>query len=1027
MPHFEHISIDNGLPSNTVNCAIEDKQGFMWFGTRKGLYRYDGYEFRDYNINQIVNGLAQTTDGTIFVSTDGYSLMAINPVSGRVTIIDKGPSGGGHNTFVDFYGHIWYSDRNGVNRYNPVAHKTIHYPLKKTTYIWHKGSFVEDGKHHLWVLGTEVGLFKFDRKANQLHCIVGLDCPRKGLFDAGNMDLYRGIIDSQQILWAGSSKGLLRYDIANDSFKFVYDASLVFAAFESINANNEDIVWFGTDRGIGIFDPKTKQSKKLTGILPFSFSVNQILKTQNDNVWFCTSEGLLLYSPYKQAIQSLKLPQTNANGKYNNIHAILQDKADPRGQTFWLLSAYNGLWKWNRANNALKRFAMPQYDGAFEGLWLDQDDKNRIWIGGNQWAVWSDGYIDQTTDPHREGVFLFDPKKEQFLSIPFKTHPTFFSVPFYSLGKIDRKNRLWLVNYYEGIHAIDLATGQELALWDKVSDDSIMKGGNWVMAIFEDRQGRMWFGTNHGLWYFDETNKKLVSTKQNNPAGLETAILKITEDKAGLLWVTGWDMLAKIDTSGKILKRWSRATGLVDTECRQVAVDAQNNIWVGTYDGLQQFTEANNSFRRLTIENGLLSNNTMTGFWTKKNELIVGGDGGLNTIDIEKIKIVQPHKAPQFSKILVNDKPIGTIQNKGPEISLKREQNGIQFFFTALNFEKKHLNQYSYYLENWDKSWHKTTENSAMYSNLSGGHYVFHVKQNTDNKESVFRFAIAFYWYETAWAKALFGLLIVGLVLYFSVSRAMYRRLFTELKIEQSEMQKKDQELANQRIEYSQKIIQTEITALRAQMNPHFIFNCLNSIQLFTAQNNIDKASNYLSKFSRLIRLVLENSRSEKVTLENELESLRLYIELEAMRFRDKFSYTISVAPSIDQGYVQIPPLLLQPFVENAIWHGLMHKEEGGKVTITVEPQYITTISTNLQDIMAIQVTITDDGVGREKSAEFKSKSVTKTKSFGMKVTAERIELINQLYKTETKVQIIDLKDTNGQASGTTIIIEIPV
>ena len=227
--------------------------------------------------------------------------------------------------------------------------------------------------------------------------------------------------------------------------------------------------------------------------------------------------------------------------------------------------------------------------------------------------------------------------------------------------------------------------------------------------------------------------------------------------------------------------------------------------------------------------------------------------------------------------------------------------------------------------------------------------------------------------------------------------------------------------------EYNQKIAQTEITALRAQMNPHFIFNCLNSIQLFTAQNNIDKASNYLSKFSRLIRLVLENSRSEKVTLENELESLRLYIELEAMRFRDKFSYTISVAPSIDQGYVQIPPLLLQPFVENAIWHGLMHKEEGGKVIIIVEPQYITAIGAGLQDITAIQVTITDDGVGREKSAEFKSKSVTKNKSFGMKVTAERIELINQLYKTETIVQIIDLKDANGQASGTTIVIEIPV
>ena len=241
--------------------------------------------------------------------------------------------------------------------------------------------------------------------------------------------------------------------------------------------------------------------------------------------------------------------------------------------------------------------------------------------------------------------------------------------------------------------------------------------------------------------------------------------------------------------------------------------------------------------------------------------------------------------------------------------------------------------------------------------------------------------------------------------------------LIERVKSTQKTAMDKNNSLNMELVELQQKISQTEITALRAQMNPHFIFNCLNSIQLFTAQNEAEKASEYLSKFSRLIRLVLENSRSEKVTLENELETLRLYIEMEAMRFKGKVSYHINIAEGIDTGYIQIPPLLVQPFVENAIWHGLMHKEEGGIVKVEV-----TQPNENL-----LHIEISDDGIGREKAAEFKSKSATVNKSFGMKVTNERIELINQLYKSTTKVQVFDLNNQQGQATGTKVVVEIPI
>ena len=216
---------------------------------------------------------------------------------------------------------------------------------------------------------------------------------------------------------------------------------------------------------------------------------------------------------------------------------------------------------------------------------------------------------------------------------------------------------------------------------------------------------------------------------------------------------------------------------------------------------------------------------------------------------------------------------------------------------------------------------------------------------------------------------------------------------------------------------FEHKIAETEMIALRAQMNPHFIFNCLNSIKLYTLENDSQTASEYLTKFSQLIRLVLENSRSEKVTLQKELETLKLYIELEAMRFKDKVQYKINVVPHIDQQYIEIPPLLLQPYVENAIWHGLMHKPEGGNINIDIaQPtEYL------------LHIEITDDGIGRQMAGQHKSKSATRQKSFGLKMTSERLDAINHIYQTKTEVKIVDLVDTEGNAAGTKVIIEIPL
>jgi tetratricopeptide (TPR) repeat protein len=230
------------------------------------------------------------------------------------------------------------------------------------------------------------------------------------------------------------------------------------------------------------------------------------------------------------------------------------------------------------------------------------------------------------------------------------------------------------------------------------------------------------------------------------------------------------------------------------------------------------------------------------------------------------------------------------------------------------------------------------------------------------------------------------------------------------------QMEKQKAEQKQRESEFERKVSDAALNSLRSQMNPHFIFNCLNSIKLYAVENNQDAATSYLGKFSRLMRLVLENSKSDRITLQQEIETLQLYMEMEAMRFKEKLHHEIKIADNVDLDYIEIPPMLIQPYIENAIWHGLMPKEDGGTLVVSFTCQ-----DNNLEII------VTDNGVGRAKSAELKSKSTTAHKSFGMSITHQRIELINQMYKTNMSVLVNDLHDGQGNAAGTEIRINIPV
>jgi hypothetical protein len=265
------------------------------------------------------------------------------------------------------------------------------------------------------------------------------------------------------------------------------------------------------------------------------------------------------------------------------------------------------------------------------------------------------------------------------------------------------------------------------------------------------------------------------------------------------------------------------------------------------------------------------------------------------------------------------------------------------------------------------------------------------------------------------------NLLIGGLLLFIGLSVFVYRNISLRRKNEKlrlnHQLQIQQFESEHTKAKLQKHAADLEMQALRAQMNPHFIFNCLNAINHFILKNETEIASDYLTRFARLIRMVLQSSSQKYIPLHDELETLKLYISMESVRFRNHFSYSLHCHPSVEIEMMQIPPMLLQPFVENAIWHGLMHRTEGGRLSIDIE-----------EVGGLLQCTIQDNGIGRRRAAELKSKSASFKKSMGVEITANRLQMLyNGNGGSADALRIVDLEDEGGEPVGTRVILRIPI
>ncbi|MEI6021367.1 MAG: histidine kinase, partial [Bacteroidota bacterium] len=339
---------------------------------------------------------------------------------------------------------------------------------------------------------------------------------------------------------------------------------------------------------------------------------------------------------------------------------------------------------------------------------------------------------------------------------------------------------------------------------------------------------------------------------------------------------------------------------------------------------------------------------------------------------------------------------------------LPSDYNTISFYYRGICFTNPDKVLYQKKLEGLaqDKEWSSPSkEDYIKYTNLAPGKYTFKVRSCNnegiwDNEDIAFSFTIRSPFYLTWWFITLVILvLVVG--------------TYTAIAVRIIKIKKK------QKVEFDRKVEMSkiELKALRSQMNPHFIFNSLNSIQHYIFNTRSDEAIKYLNKFARLVRVILNNSEKPTVTVGEDLEALKLYLELEQMRFEEKFDFEVKVDESVDPDYDIMPPLLMQPYVENAILHGLNPLPHKGKLSIDLQSKNNFLICT-----------IKDNGIGREKSNEIRrTMPQNKHKSLGMKITEDRLKILNEINRSQLSVIITDLKDAQGNATGTQVQLFVPI
>jgi ligand-binding sensor domain-containing protein len=971
---FTNFSTTEGLSESSVQAICEDKRGNLWLGTAgSGLIRFDGYTFFNYR------------DEAIF---DDDSISAI---------------------IEDRSGLLWIATEKGIYQFDGNRFRFLtNLDGEAIT------SMLEDRAGIFWI-GTTTELLRFDQKAfsrvnevrqrfteNAVHCLF---------------------MDSQSNLWIGTNHGVIKY--INGAYDFFENhVNVLNKTINDINEDSEGNIWFATDAGLTKFTGLSFENvndKMIT-----TNGVKTISIDSRNQLWLGTSTGIIKYdgkhfrhvdiSPkqtgktvlcsYRDSQANLWFGSASGFSKLDNEQFSYLRENDQMGKRVYSVApalngnilcgtSLGGITVFNGEDYSLLDHREGFTNSIVQSFFYSPDSS--LWIG-----------------THDDGVYRFSKSVVRHYSkedgFPLNNITGFAS---------DKQNRLWITSADSGVLVVD-ATFDSLAILKTFNKTTGLTSNN-ITAISTDTTGAIWLGSaESGVLVVKKIAGRDSVFQYTTRTGLASnKVNAIVTDDLNRIYIGTTHGIDIFNRKG--FRNISKADGLSSNIIYSLVLDKNLNVWAGTERGVDRIAASSNFSPPLITTSG--ADQGFHGTEVYRNSTCVDQSGNVwfGTINgLVKYNPDNESDARLLPKIHItgmklsfddiNDTPYGDSLSAWyalpRDLELPYYENNITISYTGIYHRNQRAVRYKWMLDGFTKEWSPPVQDrQAIFSNLPPGNYTFKVIACNENNvwnqiPASFSFSITPPFWQRWWVRVLaFATLTLMMWMIFHFR---LQRIKTKNRIIQ------------EKLEMEKSILELEQEAARLQMNPHFIFNCLNSIQGFISTNDPFQAKKYLAKFAKLMRLILENAREEFIPLQNEINMLENYLELEKLTTRPAFGFSIVTDDSIDPQRIQIPPMMIQPFVENAIVHGIRKKETPGFISInfTIEGD-------------VLKCTISDDGIGRLKASAMNATTRSHHKSTAIPVTQKRLEQYGQFRQVKAGIEIKDLFD-DGKPSGTSVIVSTP-
>ena len=963
---FRQYTPKDGLAQSQVRCMAQAGDGYLWFGTLGGASRFDGSEFVNYAMQEglpdpHVSAMAVDTGGKLWMGA-GNALVRVEGqhlrherLSTQARIMGIAPDGRGGLYVATDGGGLFHRTGSGIG---PAAR----YPADTAAHI-RSLLRLRDGR---LLVGLRNGML-----------IGGTDGFRSVPIGDGEVTVSALCEGPDGSWWVGTiGRGVYRIHLDGRIEAYDEERGLLMNSVRCLLMDSQGRLWIGTKLGLNMVDGEGHMRV---------FTIHQGLPNDNINcafedhdggLWFGTDgAGVLRYAGDRFVTFTVKeglcsdLTMTMVRDSLGDLWLGTYDNGVCRMDGMAMVNTVDGL-----PNNT---------------IWCGiKDRKGRLWFGTSDGLARIDrGVVDPLPGPLRMSG-------QRVLAL-----------------MEDAQGVVWC-GTRDGLSSI--AMDGTLKQYPPAPEGP----GRSVRHILSDGRGGLWLATEQGLAHWTQGRLTNYTTEQ----GLsDNTVLSFVTDSRGRLWCGTNNGLSCWDGSSMHIVRFAGDFG--SNHVGVLVADTKGQLWAGTNNGVYRFhpdsaLKDTSLHEHLTLNDGLrsLEFNLNAGYCDEKGRVFLGTTGGLLMHDPARARSSATRPPPLLHitgvrSYLQTTDWAGRCDSLGATglpigLVLPYRRNHITFDYVGIELSEPDKVQYRYRLNGLDQDQLPPTDaRFASFSNLPHGEYVFEVTASRDGVHwgpgATFRFRIDPPFWLRWWFFTACALMIAGTA--YSIHR--YRTL-------QRERHERTRQLV-----LRSRMLQLEQQALNANMNRHFVFNALNSIQYHINRQDRATASKHLTSFAKLIRRNLDASQNDTTSLAEELERLELYLQLEHMRFKDRFRYQINVDPTVETDQVRLPAMMLQPYVENSIWHGILPSERQGEVTITVSPV----------DAERVRVTISDDGVGVEHSRRSKSAGGDHI-SRGIEITKGRADVLRRLELTDIRIAGPDQREdpTTGAVLGTQVVIELP-